>query len=132
VLSATITVFLWRGGEEERARAYHAEHGAPLDHENWFSMLAWCHAGEAALYVGDPDLGARAYDLIAPYAGRACTAGSSSAMGPVDAFLAFAAAASGESARASQHADAALRLCEEWELPLAARWVRDLRERYSF
>ena len=132
VLSATITVFLWRGGEEERARAYHAEHGAPLDHDNWFSMLAWCHAGEAALYVGDSDLGARAYDLIAPYAGRACTAGSSSAMGPVDAFLAFAAAASGEPELAGQHADAALRLCEEWELPLAARWVRDLRERYSF
>ncbi len=53
-------------------------------------------------------------------------------MGPVDAFLAFAAAASGEPELAGQHADAALQLCEEWELPLAARWVRDLRERYSF
>ena len=53
-------------------------------------------------------------------------------MGPVDAFLAHAAAAVGERDLAARHADDALRLMEEWQIPLAAQWLRDQRERYGF
>jgi hypothetical protein len=61
-----------------------------------------------------------------------CVAGSGNASGPVDAFLAMSAMAAGERELATQHADDAMRLCEEWGIPLAARWLRDQRERYSF
>jgi hypothetical protein len=45
-------------------------------------------------------------------------------IGPVDAYLAMAAAAVGETSRASAHADAALALCDAWDLPLVAEWLR--------
>jgi hypothetical protein len=54
------------------------------------------------------------------------------AIGPVDAFLALAAVATGERELATEHADAALELCREWEIPLAAEWFRDQRDRYGF
>jgi hypothetical protein len=50
----------------------------------------------------------------------------------VDAFLAFAAMASGEREIASRHADTALELCAEWEIPLAAQWLREQRDRGGF
>ena len=61
-----------------------------------------------------------------------CVAGSGNASGPVDAFLAMAAASTGERQVATRHADDAERLCEEWDIPLAARWLRGQRERYGF
>ena len=51
---ATITVALWRAGERDRARAWHARHGAPLEaRDPMMLLLQWCHAAEAALYVQD-------------------------------------------------------------------------------
>jgi hypothetical protein len=50
----------------------------------------------------------------------------------VDAFLALAAFATGEREIATRHADDALRLCAEWEIPLVERWLRDQRERGGF
>ena len=47
-------------------------------------------------------------------------------------FLAQAAAAVGDPALAARHADDALRLMEEWQIPLAAQWLRDQRDRYGF
>jgi DNA-binding SARP family transcriptional activator len=132
VFSATITVFLWRGGDEATARAHHAEHGAPLEHHALTSLMAWCHAAEAALYLGEPALAARAYDLLTPFTGRSCSAGSSAAMGPVDAFVALAAAAAGEKTLAAQHAEDALALCDAWQVPLVAPWLRAQRDRFSF
>ena len=131
-ISGTVVAYLFRGGEEEKARDYYATHEIDLDTEDWFSLLAWCNAAESALYMQDPDLGARTYAKIAPYAGMSCVAGSGNASGPVDAFLAMSAMAAGERELATQHADDAMRLCEEWGIPLAARWLRDQRERYSF
>jgi len=131
-LNATITAYFWRGGHEDRARAFHAEHPPRLDTDDWFSLLAWCNAAEVALHMGDAELGAATYDLLAPLAGRSCVAGSGNASGPVDAFLSMAAAATGEKAMATQHADDAEELCREWEIPLAAQWLRDQRDRYGF
>ena len=111
---------------------YYASHPLDLDTDDWFSMLAWCNTAETALYMKDADLGARTYARLAPYAGMSCVAGSGNASGPVDAFLAMAAAATGEQQVATRHADDAERLCAEWDIPLAARWVRDQRERYDY
>ncbi|NRQ40508.1 hypothetical protein HII36_53150, partial [Nonomuraea sp. NN258] len=42
------------------------------------------------------------------------------------------AAALGEREQAARHADAALELCERWEIPLAARRLRDQRAAAGF
>ena len=131
--AATITVYLWRGGEHDRARAWHAEHGAPLEaHDGLMLLLMWCHAAEVSLHLGDVDLAGRSYALAAPYAGRSCGVGSAIASGPVDAYLAMAAAGAGETRLAAQHADDALRLADEWGLPLVAAWIREQRAAYSY
>ena len=130
--SASVAVYLWRAGEHDRARAYYAERGAPLEHETEISLLAWCHAAELALYLGEPELAAGSYPHLAPYAGLTCCAGSALASGPVDAYLAMAAAATGETGIAARHADAAAALAATWEIPLFAKWFAEVRDRYGF
>ncbi len=125
-------VFLLRGGEEAQARELHATRPVELEQEDWFSMLNWCCAAEAALWLGDRDLAAAAYGKIAPFEGFSCAAGSGNAMGPVDVYLAQAAAAVGEVELAARHADRALDLMETWQVPLAAQWLRGQRERFCF
>jgi DNA-binding SARP family transcriptional activator/tetratricopeptide (TPR) repeat protein len=125
-------VFLLRGGEEAAARELHARLTVQLDQEDWFSMLNWCCAAEAALWLGDRELAAAAYERIAPFAGYSCSAGSGNAMGPVDGYLAQAAAAVGEAELAARHADRAIELAEAWRTPLAAQWLRGQRERFGF
>ena len=95
-------------------------------------MLNWGCAAEAALGLGDRAVGAEVYAVLAPYAGRTICAGSGNSMGPVDAALAHAAAAVGDLELATRHADEAQRLMEEWQIPLAAQWLRDQRDRYGF
>jgi hypothetical protein len=97
--------------------------------DDWFALLTWCTAGEVALGLGDQELAAAAYQRAAPFAGRVCAGGSGAPLGPVDAFLALAAAAVGETATATRHADRAMELCEEWQIPPVAQWLRDQRDR---
>jgi hypothetical protein len=130
--AASIAVYLWRAGERDKARAVYAERGAPLDHDNDISLLAWAHAAELALYLGEPALAAGAYARLAPLAGLNTCAGSSLALGPVDTYLALAAAATGERDLAAKHADDALALAEAWDLPLVGSWLRGLREEHGF
>jgi hypothetical protein len=128
----TLAVFLWRDGREDRARAVHAEHRDELDPAGHFAPLSWGHAAELALYLGDADLAGRAYDLLTRCTGQSCGAGSNLASGPVDAYLAMAAAATGETAIASRHADAAAAQADEWDIPLFGRWFAGMRETYGF
>ena len=125
-------LFLLRGGEEAQARELAASRPVELDQEDWFSMLNWCSAAEVALWLGDRELAAAAYAKIAPFEGYSCSAGSGNAMGPVDAYLAQAAAAVGEAELATRHADRALELMEAWDIPLAARWLRGQRDHFCF
>ena len=69
---------------------------------------------------------------LAPLAGLNTCAGSSLALGPVDSYLALAAAATGERDLAAKHADEALALAAAWEVPLVAAWLRGLREEHGF
>jgi hypothetical protein len=130
--TSTVLVFWMRGGEEELARACHREHPVDLADDDWFSMLNWCAAAEAGLWLDDHAMASAAYERMAPYAGRSCCAGSGNAMGPVDAYLAQAAAAVGERELAAEHVERALELCEQWQIPLAAQWLRGQRERFGF
>ena len=132
-VSSSLVALLLRAGEVDKARAHAARHRIDVDGPvDWFSLLNWCMAAEVALGLDDPELGARVYELLAPFEGYACSAGSASAMGPVDGALAMAAAAVGERELASRHADRALELIEEWSIPLAGKWFRDQRDRYGF
>ncbi len=131
ILSCRV-VFHCRGGELDQARRLVAERPVDLSGDDWFAMLNWCCAAEAALWLGDAELGSAAYERIAPYAGRSCSAGSGNAMGPTDAYLAQAAAAVGEGDLAARHADRALELMTEWRIPLVAQWFRGQRDRFGF
>ncbi|HET9842737.1 MAG TPA: AAA family ATPase, partial [Nocardioides sp.] len=131
-ITSTVVTALWRAGLPEDARAYREAHEIRLESEDTFSLLNWAMAAEVALHLEDPGLGSAAHRLLFPYAGRSCSVGSGFASGPVDLYLAFAAAAAGETSRATAHADDAAALCEEWRIPLAAQWLRDQRERYGF
>lgn len=132
-VTAIVTAMLLRIGL--RAEAEQALTQLPpidLSADDWFSMLNWCSAGEVALAFDDAELGAAVYGRIAPYGGRMCGGGSGAPLGPVDAYLALAAAAAGEVQTAARHADRALELCEQWSVPPVARWLRDQRDRYGF
>ena len=130
--AASIAVYLWRAGEHDRARQVYAERGAPLDHDNDISLLAWAHSAELALHLGEPGLATGAYELLRPYAGANTCAGSSLALGPVDAYLALAAAASGDLPLASSHADDAVALARSWDVPLVVAWLEQTRRRHGF
>lgn len=132
LLTPVVAAFLVRLGRVEDARKYLTEHPADLQVDNWFSLLPWSLTAEVALALGEAELGRTSYALLAPYAGRVTAAGSGVAMGPVDGFLALAAAATGETGLAARHAEDALELCQAWRIPLAARWLHDQRDRYGF
>jgi len=122
-LHSTIVMLLLRAGEKEQARAWYAQHGLALDSDDWFTVLNLCQAAEATAGLGDRDLAARVYKRLAPFAGRPCSAGGAVAQAPVDAYLALAAAAAGETDVAARHTDAALAQCAAWGIPLVAEWI---------
>jgi hypothetical protein len=129
---ASVLALLVRTGRIDEARAFAAEHEIDLGGDTWFSLLPWSLGAEAALALGDRELASTTYELLAPHAGHMACAGSGTALGPVDAFLAMAAAATGEAELAARHADDALALCRAWRIPLAAEWISDQRDRYGF
>ena len=131
-LDASVLAFMVRSGRLDEARAYRADHEPELGGDTWFALLPWCQAAESALALDDHPLAATAYRLLAPHAGMMGCAGSGVAVGPVDGYLAMAAAATGEHEIATQHADAALAQCRAWRIPLAEQWLLDQRERYGF
>ena len=129
--TSAVLVFWMRGGREDLAWMCKRAHPIDLSADDWYAPLNWCAAAEIGLTMDDHPLAAAAYEKLAPLAGQSCTAGSGNAMGPIDAFLAQAAAAVGEKALAGRHADRALELCEQWQIPLAAQWRRAQRDRFG-
>ncbi|MET1133914.1 MAG: hypothetical protein ABWX60_10885, partial [Aeromicrobium sp.] len=131
-LTAVTAALLCRAGRVDDAREHLRRYSVDLDHDDWFSMLAWCNAAEAALHVGDRALAAGALARIAPFPGYSCSAGSGNASGPVDHYIACAHAALGDLDAARVHADHAEELCEQWQIPLAAQRLRDQREHFGY
>ena len=129
---APAVLFRIRSGQLDAAREFYAAHPVDLGGETWLSLLVWASAAAISPWVADSRLAADTYARLAPYAGWSACAGSGTAIGPVDAYLALAAAAVGERALAARHADDALRLMETWRIPLAGKWFRDERVRLGF
>lgn len=128
----TDAVHRWRSGDEDGARQVLEDLGWPPEEENQLSLLAWSHAAEAALYLDDPALAARAADYLAGFAGRPCTVGGAIVMAPVDAYLALAAKACGRDEEAARHADAAAEQAAAWGLGAVSRWLEGMRATYGF
>jgi hypothetical protein len=131
-MAAPAVLFRIRSGQLDAARDFYAAHPVELGGETWLSMLIWASAAAISPWVADSRLGADSYARLAPYAGRSVCAGSGTAIGPVDAYLALAAAAVGERELAARHGDAALALMDAWRLPLATAWFRDQRVSLAF
>ncbi len=127
-----VAAYLIRAGRPEAARIIVERRDGSLDHDYWYSLLEWATAAEVALHLDMPDIAARAYELMAPLAGQSVSAGTGSGNGPVDIFLAFAAAAVGDSTLASRHAEHADALMHRWQIPLAQQWFARQRDRFGF
>lgn len=132
-LDVFTVVALWRSGRRGAARDVFepVQLHALIDRELAFSSPLRCAVAEAALYLDDADLGRHAYSTLAPYAGRSSGA-DGLFFGPMDAFLALAARASGDVVAASLHADRAMEMIDAWGLPPARAWLEGLRSTYGF
>jgi DNA-binding SARP family transcriptional activator len=131
-MSANVLVVLLRAGRLAEVQERYAAQGLTLGPETWFSLISDSLAAEVAAEVGDPELAMQVYRRLAPFAGRPATAAASSAIWPVDWFLAVAAAATGEKQVATAHADAAERLCHSWRIEPAIGWIHSQRRRFGF
>jgi DNA-binding SARP family transcriptional activator len=131
-VNASVAAMMWHAGREDEARAWLGTHPPELDHDNWFSSLAWAHCAEVALFTGDVDLGTRVAALLEPFVGESVRCGSAVASGPVDLYLALALAAAGDDRAATRHADRAAELCKDWEIPLVGDWLAQVRADHGF
>ena len=102
------------------------------DHDDFMSMMRWCYGAELGLALGDRDLAAHSDAALAPYGGRSCSAAQIGADGPTDLYRALAAAALGDTARASRLADEAARQCVAWDVPRAGERLAAYRRAHGF
>lgn len=131
-IHAPLAAVFGRAGRLDEAREWLLSPDLDLSPDWWFSTMTLSMAAEAAMYVGARDVAATAYDRLLRFSGMPACSGSGTVIGPVDAFLAMAAHATGQRDLASRHADEAVRLCTEWEIPLALSWFNALREQHPF
>lgn len=131
-LGPVAVVLLLRSGRRTLAEEIWDPTTYDLTMDDWFTPIYWATGAEAALELGSPRIGAALYDRMSPYAGSCVVSGSNPAIGPYHAYLALAAAAAGETAIATTHADAALEQIREWRIPAVERWLLGLRDRHSF
>jgi DNA-binding SARP family transcriptional activator len=131
-MASTVATYRWRSGDTEAALALLAEHPVELAEESYLAPLDWANAACVALFTGDPVLGARSRDLLAPWSGSSCSIGSGMASGPIDVYLALATAAAGDRSGAATVADRALAQCDAWGVPVVGGWLRDLRTTHGF
>ena len=101
-----LLTMLCRAGRLEEARSYldtHREHlTRAIEVDTWYSPMAWSMAAESACHLGDCELATTAYERLVGLAGQSACAGSGSAIGPIDMFLAMAAHAAGEWVRSER------------------------------
>ena len=131
-VGTAVLVLLLRAGRLDEASAYLTERPVPLVDDDFAVTFDLAVGAEAALLLDRPSLAADVYALMTGWSGRMASAGTGAPLGPVDAFLALAAAAVGEGALATSHADEALRLCDEWGMLPVAAWLTGLRGRFGF
>ncbi|SFB72278.1 Transcriptional regulatory protein, C terminal [Nocardioides terrae] len=128
----TIAVYHWRAGLYDEARWHHRQAGAPITEDTEVPLHTVAHAAELSLYLADADLAQRCARRLTNYSGMAVSLGSSMALGPVDLYLACAAAAAGDAEAAHRDADAALDRAREWGLDALIAWFEGVRSTYGF
>ena len=132
-ISATVVSYLWRSGQEDAAREHYE---SPPDRPHVGGLVLAAQLGHGRGRLAAPGRPGAGRGRLRPAAAlrRATRAAPAPATiaGPVDLFLALAAAARGDRDLAARHAEDAERLCAEWQIPLAAQWLRDQRDRYGF
>jgi len=131
-----VLAILCRLGRPDDARSYLERNRAFVDQalavDTWYSPMAWSMIAETASHLGDRELAAQTYERLIDLTGQFACAGTGSAIGPVDMFLAMAAHTVGDDDLASRHAQRAVEQCEQWDVPLAAEWALRQRERFGF
>ncbi len=125
-------VLMLRKGETQTAREIWAGVEYDVGRDSWYAEMNWALGAEVALALGDTDIAAQVYERLLPWQGGCLISGTGPCAGPVDAYLALAAAAVGETALATSHADAAAELCRTWQVPQVAQWLDGLRDRHGF
>ena len=128
----TIGVYLWRAGREAEARTHWRRNPIEIPEQGEVEMHAVAHAAELSLYLGLPDVAAICHRRLGVYSGMMVSLGSSLALGPVDAYLALAAAAAGDLDTARADADRGLERAREWGLDVFVSWFEGLRAAYGF
>jgi hypothetical protein len=131
-LGNVILLLLLRTGQLTLAAAHLDRHPVALVDDTFDAPLCLAVAAEAGFLLQRRDLAATAYALLTPWAGRAVSAGTGSPLGPVDSFLALAAAAVDESRLAARHADRALDICADWGMAPVAEWLSRHRAHGGF
>ena len=121
-----------RLGLDDGARSLYSSMPTVEPDDTYMGMLVAAVSAEVALHFGDRTLSDRMYTWLLPYSGGVASAGSTGVLGPVDAFIALAAAGSGRGDAAATHAEAALVQCRTWGMPRGAEWLSGLRERHRF
>jgi hypothetical protein len=121
-----------RVGDADRVRRTMAEHPLRPGLETWATPMLACFENEAASVVGDPKVARRWAKVLEPLAGRMAIAGVSMVFGPVDGYLALAAATTGEVDAARRYADHALVQAEAWQFPVYREWLVAHRHRLGF
>ena len=123
---------LARSGEVDALRGLLARPpGEAVD--NWSSTGDWACQAEAAATAGDRELAARVADRLgARSPRRIAVSGISTSEGPTDGYLALALAASGDLPGATEAADRAEVLAQEWGLAAYLRWLGAWRGRLGF
>lgn len=124
--------FLLRTGQVDLAHALFPTVEVELMEHTFVTVANASLACELGLGLDDRDLARRGYDLALGFAGRMASAGSASALGPVDGFLALGALALGDRAAARRHAAEATTLATDWGLPRYVTWLERERDRLGF
>ncbi|MGI5242378.1 ATP-binding protein [Dactylosporangium sp. CA-139066] len=120
--SGAYLLLLLRAGRRDEAAAVLDREPGPPDAGSWAAPFDLSVAAYAAHDLRRPQYAAEVYRRLAPMAGRVAAAGSGAPIGPVDAYLALAAAAAGDPGAAERHARDAGALFAAWDIPLAAEW----------
>lgn len=108
---------LIRLGRLDAARALLEDTDVDLATHTFMGPVNAALACRAAVATGPTRLTEDAYTYLRSHAGRMCSAGAATIVGPVDLYLAVGAKALGDQAAAERHLDDAGRLVGDWSVP---------------
>ncbi|OBG39302.1 BTAD domain-containing putative transcriptional regulator [Mycolicibacter heraklionensis] len=130
--ASTVALMLLRAGERERAATFVETHPLPVERHTYLGSVLAAMSCEIALELDRRDLAGDAFRYLRDYSGRMASAGTAAAIGPVDMFLAYGAAVTGDAPAAAAYADAAADQAGRWGLPRIEARIAEIRDRHGF